>query len=311
MEKGQVEQYNMLLTVELHFDINVPIWSSNVLISDAKTALSAVIAQVSTATAAQGHTSRGATLGKARLREDLEEKGFFVSTALSAYSARYPSQNPQFKRLDITRSRYSKLRGNDLLAYIEELYDAAMGVVESLEPYGVTPVTLSELVVARTAFQEMMNRPKDVASSRKDATETIAVLLKQGSILLEDTMDQLMRLLRAAQPDFVNVYFLDRKIHHIGVRTLSLEITTLDARDNSPLADARIEVVSHGIKRRSGGKGKNKVQNLKEGYYTLSVSHPDFVSQMIPFTIVHGETTQIVIEMGLRQAQAPLSSVDE
>jgi len=297
MNKRQVNQYNMLLSVEYHLEENAEIWSSNILISDAKTALSAKIEEITEAARHQQHTSTGATKNKKSLRKDLEEKALFISTALCAYIYLNREHSQLYKAAYITKSKLLQFREADLLLYVEGLNDAAVSVLGNLGTFGITEATIAGLMAARTAFYDMMNTPGDIADARKEATASVSALMQKAIAILDNNLDPIIRLIKAEVPDFVNVYFKDRKIHSIGTRTISLEILTLDAANKTPLAEAQIEVVDHHIKRISSPKGKNKVQNLKEGYYTLSVSHPDFVSQMIPFTIISGQTTQLVIEL--------------
>jgi len=297
MKKKFDDQYNMLLAVETQFDTNAPIWTSNIPISDAKTALSGLIDQITTVARQQKVTSTGMTMDKAALRTDLETKGIFLSSALSGYASANAGQVHLFKNVHIAKSEFAKLRGADLLETIDNLKDAAISVMENLAPYGVTAATLTELTATRVALHEILKMPEQIISDRKDATDAIPVLLHQATALLEKTMDNLIETLRAVEPHFVNVYFNVRKIHNTGERTLSLETTVLDATNNIPLAKVHIEIVGQNIKRISTEKGQNRVQNLKEGNYTLSVNHLGFVPQMIPFMVISGETTQIVIEM--------------
>jgi len=297
MTKAQMEHYNMLNTVENHFNLNVPIWSGNAAVSNAKTALSAKIDQINEAASVQSEDSTGATMDKARLRIDLEKKGFFVSAALSAYTNLNPDQELQYKRLKITRSRFTKLREPDLLLAIEDLDAAATPIIASLEPYGVSQATLTGLMAARDAFHEIRTVPDEVTANRKNATSLIAQLLHEGVVLLEGRMDYVMEIFRDTQPAFMNVYFMERKIHRMGTRSRSLVVTTVNAADGSPLEGVQIEVVDHRIKRISSKKGKNWVQNLKEGNYTLLVSRENFVPQMVPFTVMNHQTTQVVVEL--------------
>lgn len=297
MIKVQVDQNNMLLAVEHHFENNEPLWTSNVPLSDAKAALSAKLNEITIASRVQKVDSTGATSNKTALRKDLEKKGLFVSSALTAYAAVHEVDIQQFNRLNLTKNDFSRLSGGDLLLIITDLYDAAMPIITDLEPYAVTPLTLTALLAAADAFKAMRFQPIDVTGVRKAATDAIPVLLHEAITMMEINMDKQMGNLRDTEPQFVDAYFIVRKIHHLGVRTLSLEITTLNGSDNTPLAGAHIEVVGKGIKRISTEKGLNRVQNLVEGYYTLSVSRPDFVSQMVSFTIMNHQTTQLVIEM--------------
>jgi len=311
MEKPQIDQLNMLLAVENHFDSNASVWTSIIPISDCKTAFSAKIDEITAAAAVQRENSTGATLDKAELRADLEAKGFFVSSAVGAYASVNPTHNQLNKKTNITKTEFDRFRGPELLNVIDNLNTAAMSVIENLAPYRVTQTTLTELVAARVAFHDIMELPEAVTSNRKDATDIIPVLLHQAVWMLDNTMDKLVEVLRAPQPQFVNVYFIDRKIHHTGARRLSLEITTLNANNNAPLADAHLEVVGKGIKRISSQTGLNRVQNLQEGNYTLSVSCLNFVPQMIPFTIMSSETTQLVIEMQKEVAKVQRDKVAE
>jgi len=305
MNKKQVDQYNMLLTVEFHFDNNAPIWTSNIPVSDVKTAFSAKIDEINEAALQQSENSKGATKDKAELRKNLEEKGFFVSAAISAYAAANPGKNQLYNEVHIAKSTFLLFRTPELLTRIEELNNAAMTVIENLEPYGVTQQILTDMMTARDAFLHITRLPEEITTLRKGATENIADLLHEASSLLENQMDNLMEVLRTTQPDFVKAYFNDRIIHHIGERRLSLEILTLDAATNTPLAEAQIEIVGKGIKRISSEKGLNRVQNLQEGYYTLTVSRVKFEPQTIPFAIVNGETTQLVIELQRVSASVP------
>jgi len=297
MNKRQNSQYKMLETVETHFNSNAAIWSSNPLISDAKATLSDNVLQIMAAMTLQRNDSVGATADKTTLRKDLEEKAFFISTAICAYISLNSGQKELYKTVYIPKSTLSRAREADLLLYIEELQGVAVAELENLGPYGVFEVTITELTGARSAFYDMLRTPAEVTASRKEATEAIAVLLHQTITLLDDTMDRLVEVLRRSEPKFVDVYFSERRIHKVGTRAVSLEITTVNAAGKIPLAKAQIEVMGTRIKRKSSEKGQNRVQNLKEGNYTLLVSHPDFVSQTIPFTIIGSETTLLVVEM--------------
>jgi len=307
MNKRQNSQLDMLQAVENHFNINAIIWNSNPVIADAKTTLSSKINQVMDMAGKQKENSTGVTIDKALLRKEFENKAFFISAAIRAYISLNPGHQELYQTVFVTKTGLSAMRESDLLYYVERLQEAAESILENLAPYGVTEATIAGLMGARTAFFDTMRMPKEIVTRRKEATEAASVLLHQAIALLDVTMDNLMEALREAQAHFVRVYFTVRKIHNISKRSMSLEITTVNAVDKTPLSDAKIEVVGKKIKRISSENGLNKVQNLKEGYYTLLVTHPDFVSQKIPFTIISGETTKVVVEMEEEDSKAQSS----
>jgi len=297
MTRHQNDQYKMLELVEFHFNNNASVWSANVLMADVKNALSAKLVEINVAFGLQIKKTTGATKGKSSLRADLEEKGFRLTTALKTYASLNPDGKHLDKRLFIAKSAFVLFREAELLVTVENLNGAAAEIIGALQPYGITQATLDELMAARTAFLEMAVVPGEIFSARKEATQAIATLLREAIGLLKSQMDGLVELLRPAEPEFAQNYFNDRRTRQTAHRKLSLSITTMDAGANVPLAKANIEVVGHGIKRVSNKNGHNKVRNLKEGYYSLSVSRAGFVPQTIPITVISGQTTQLIIQM--------------
>jgi len=311
MTREQNDQYSMLNLIEFHFKNNESVWSSNILVSDVKAAFSAKLNEINTAGGMQKERSTGATKDKADARVALEEKGFFISSVLKSYAFINSDHDLLNKKVYITSSGFRLFREAELLVAIENLNATATEIIEALQPYGVTQATLDALMAARTDFLNVMSLPRKIISTRKATTETIATLLQQAVALLDDRMDSLMVVFKSTEAHFFNGYFNDRRIHRTGHRKLSLRITTLDDSTYMPLADAKIEVVGHGIKRRSGENGQNKVQNLKEGYYNLAVSRAGFASQNIRFSIISGETTHLVIEMRGEDSKVQSSKVAE
>jgi len=297
MLKSQINQYDMLLAVENHFDNNASIWGSIAPISEAKTALSAKIDELAKEVSLQVQNRTGVTEDKIMLRKDLEEKGFILSAALSSYATTHPGMKEMYKRIHFTKSHFLQLRESELIGTIAILSSEAYSAIEELLPYGVTAATLTELKTANDAFRSIMNEPGKTSLNGKNTGEGITNLLHQATSLLENKIDNLIEAIGTSQQQFVSVYFNLRTVLSSGSQPLSLTITTLDESDNSPLIKANIAIAGEDISRISGRRGYNRVQNLKEGNYKLTITRPNFSPKAVPFNIINGQTTQLIVKM--------------
>ena len=297
MQKTQIDQYDMLLTVENHLEDNPTLWSGNVPLTAAKTQFSAKIDEIAVEVAIQLLNPVGITIDKANLRSDLQNKGFALSSAISAYAAAAPGKNDLYNRVHFVKSDFDRFREAELLGVITNLHREATIEIANLAPYGITAATLTALLAANNAFGAIMKNPNAAIAKRKAATDRIAVLLPEAITLTETRLDNLIEGLSATQPQFAQIYSNVRALNSTQTNPLSLTITTLRAVTNEPIANAVIEIIGEGITRVSSDRGYNTVQNLVAGPHRIEVSHPNFVTQTVSFTIVSGETTELVVSL--------------
>lgn len=297
MLKTQIDQYDMLLTVENHFDDNPTAWSANAPLTAAKTLFSAKIDDIALEVAIQLVNPTGATVDKANLRTDLESKGFTISAAVSGYASATVGKNDLYNRVYLSKNDFYKFREAELLGVITNLHREATTELANLATYGVTAPSLTALLAANNAFGAIMKNPGEAIAKRKSATDRIAVLLPEAITLAETRLDNLIVAINSTQPQFSSIYTTVRALNNSATNPLSLTVTTLEAVTNQPIANANLEIVGEGISRVSSERGYNTVQNLVSGPHQLAISHPNFVAQTVPFTIVSGETTELVVVM--------------
>jgi hypothetical protein len=238
----------------------------------------------------------GITQDKANLRKDLESKGFAISAAVSAYAATIGKKD-LYNQVNINTSTFSKFRDAELVGVITNLHRDATVEITNLAPYGVTTTALTALLTANNAFGAIMKNPITAIAKRKIATETIAEILPEIMEIMETRVDNLIVGLTATQPQFVAVYNAVRALNSAPTYKLSATITTLNADTSKPIANANIVVLNQNITRTSSERGYNTIQNLPEGAHQLEVTHPNYATQTLDFTVVSNETTEIVVEM--------------
>lgn len=296
MLKTQIDQYDMLLSVENHFDDNEAIWNDNPPLKSTKTDFSDKLTELAAQVAIQLENPTGTTAVKTAARELLEAKAFKISAAVRGYASAVDMKE-LYKRVDLSKSDLQRYRDAELVGVVSNLVQDAQTVVAELRDYGVDAGALTALQTANSTFGDLMKNPTEAIAKRKAATDKIAKMLPPLMDLLSTRMDNLIVALSDNEPEFVDIYNNVRALNDTAVNPLSLTITTLEADTQQPIPNAQLEIVGEGISRVSSARGYNTVQNLAAGPHDLLATHPNFVSQTLRFTVVSGETTELVVQM--------------
>jgi hypothetical protein len=116
-------------------------------------------------------------------------------------------------------------------------------------------------------------------------------------LFLDEHLDNLIVSLQSTQSDFVEMYGNVRLISSSPTNTRSLTTLCIDAEGSTPIANVVLTILSDNTKRKSPVSGFNVFQNLKAGKEQIRVEHVDYKTQIIDFTMVTGNTTELAITM--------------
>jgi len=296
MIKTQIDQYDMLLAVENHFDDHLTLWNTNAPITATKTLISSKIDALAEQVALQLLNPTGVTIDKNNARINLENQVFTLSSALSGY-ANISNKMELYQKVRYTKSDLVHFRDAELLGVATNLHRDATTELGNLAAYGVNASVLANFLTAINTFGTVMKNPTEAIAKRKSATEKIAIMLPEIIELLTNRMDHLVVMLQATQSAFVSTYNNVRALNSTAVNPLSLTITCLNKATNEPIPNVQLEIVGEGINRISSERGYNTIQNLVSGSHQISATHPNFKTQTLTFSIVSGETTELVIEL--------------
>jgi len=294
MKKVQIDQYDMILSVENHFDDNPAIWAGNAPLAATKTLFSQKINRVAEQVALQLINPTGITIDKANVRKELENQAYSVSSKISAYAAIF-NKADLYKRVHFSKSDFVHFRGAELVGIITNLHQEAVLELPNLAPYAINAATLASLKATTIAFGSLINNPTEAIARRKSATDSIAVMLPEIIEMLETRFDNLIVSLQETQPQFAAIYFNVRALKRTQVHPLSLTVTVVDAITKLPVPNATIQILGQRITRLSSQRGYNRVRHLAEGMHSIRANHPDFITLDENFTIVSGETTALVL----------------
>jgi hypothetical protein len=296
MEKNQIDQYDMLLSTENHFDDNTAIWTTNVPIATAKTLFTSKIKAIGEQYAIQLLNTAGVTETKDANRQILEEQAFIIAAAVSGY-ANAVGKKDLYRVTNFTKSDLVHFRDATLLGECVNINREAGNEIANLAPYGVLPATLTAFGTAMTNFSTSMKNPTGAIGRRKEATDKLAILIPDAIEFLNMRMDKLVVALTATQPAFVGIYNNVRAINSSPTNTISLTTTCINSVTTLPIQKVKLSIVGENLDRVSNESGSNVFQNIPEGTHTLVATLGGYNDYTIDFVVVSGLTTELAISM--------------
>lgn len=149
--------------------------------------------------------SKGATAAKDEAEDKLVEAVIAVSSALYVYGRR--NKNDELKAVaKITPSSLKKMRDSDLLQKAKTIHENAVANQQSLPDFGVTQADVEDLKAKVTAFEEAFGSKESKVAESKSARKELGELFDEADELLYEELDNMIELVKDADPEFYNKY---------------------------------------------------------------------------------------------------------
>lgn len=296
MEKNQLDQFDMLQNVENLFNDNPTLWAGNVPVTTAKTGLSSRVSAIAAQYAIQLINITGIAEDKLTVRKNLERQMFVVGNAICNYADSINNKE-LYNKGYMTKTMLSDMEQDGLTGKCTDLIFDANSVIANLAPNGVLPATITALSAALTAFSAIKKNPQNAIDRRKEATEKIAALLPEALDFVERRLDTAMVSLEATQEAFCGTYQNARAINSSPTTTISLTTSCVDSVTQEPIEGVRLTVLSNNEERKSPASGVNIFKNLPEGNDKMQLDHPLYNAQVVDFTLVNNQTTELVFSL--------------
>lgn len=244
----------------------------------------------------QYQDNSGYAKDKKQKRKAVEEKALGLSAALCAYA----SINGNSKLLNESHFTITKLKTVSAPKLIEIATYLTINLEQylpNLHEYGLDKRKISDFKKSIVIFTESINKPIENIKIRHRSTIAIAKILSDISNLLKGNLDYNIRVLGDDFPSFVGEYFHARRIGKTPRKTLDLVVTTVSYANQEPIEKAKVQIIDTKISRFSGKKGRNIFMNLKIGNYKIHVTHPEYESAIVDFTIMDNTTTTLLVAL--------------
>jgi hypothetical protein len=296
MTNNQHNRLNMIQSVHNYLNNNITIINTNVPTMATKILLDQKIAELLAHHAIQLQNSTGIAEDKKNKRAILMQKALALSALICAYAS-IGDNTALYNENHFTKSGLILLSDYKLTGVCGYLVISLENNLASLQPFGIDANDIINFKNAIDSFAAVINTPSKSITKRNKSTQAIANLLTEITTLLEQRLDNNLVVFETAHPMFVGTYRKLRRVGKTPTRTLDLVVQTISKTNQQPIEKAKLKIADKKGFRLSSKMGKNIFLNLKQGQHQLTVSHPNYQTKTVDFTVVDNETTKIVVAL--------------
>lgn len=221
MTTGQINKTNMYQTTDLVLSDPVfqPIWSALPAFVRGQANLEGSINVLAALAQSQGTVLKGITLDKNRLKLTLVSRTLIVAGAAGAFAFESGNQTLAAK-FNVNEGGLKNTRESLLDDAAQVIHDEALKLVTAnptkMTDYNLTPVMLTDLQSANTAYSATLGTPRAAIAGRSGATAAIAAEIEAADANLENILDRLILQFAENYPNFTTAYATARKIVNAG-----------------------------------------------------------------------------------------------
>jgi len=259
------------------------------------------VAAINSNIATQSMVTTGVTTDKGVSRTALNELSGVIFGIARAW-ALANNDNTNAEDLDFSMSDLAHIKDDTIIPFLNHRKTIIENNATALEDYGITTEIIDAWTDSITAFDTHNTLPRAVIIEIGTSTEQLELLFKGTMNLLRNTIDPLMRLLKATNPLLYARYIRARIIIDRGgtrpsdpqPASTNVNGAITDAATGQPIEDVLLILSANGdsMEARTDATGRYNlpIDGLDENFTgILSASHPDFVSDSRQITIVPNE----------------------
>ena len=211
MNRTEMNQFNMMQSVDQFFTINLLLLSSNPAIGKNAARLKTLIGEINAISQVQAVSTKADTTIKADIKSSLIDGALKVAGGMSAHAA--ATGDTRLKMIaDISFSELNKMRETDFTIKIRAIYDAALPIAEALEVWGVTQADIDGLNTGVEEFTTKSPTIRNVKAKTKQATSGLKSKFDEGNDLIKNTLDPMMLPFKNLNPTLHGEYMNARAI---------------------------------------------------------------------------------------------------
>ena len=211
MTRTEMNQFNMMQSVDQFFTINLLLLSSNPAIGTNVARLKTLIADINAISQVQAVSTKADTTIKADIKNNLIDGALKVAGGMSAHAA--ATGDTRLKMIaDITITDLTRMRETDFTIKIRAIYDAALPIAEALEVWGVTQADIDGLNTGVEEFTNQSPTIRNVKAKTKQATSGLKTKFDEGNDLIKNILDPMMLPFKNLNPTLHGEYLNARAI---------------------------------------------------------------------------------------------------
>ena len=205
MDKETMNKYQMERSTQKYLDTNNATWSAVPIANTFKAELDDQLLGVAEQLKGTGVSTKGITIGKNDLKQQISIKTVVLSGALSAFAT--ASKNPDLlSNGSFTKSDVTSMRDIELPGHLTGFTDLLTVHLKSLVPYGVSKAQVTDLETSVDDFREQVGQPRLIQSKANVAKKAAETLVENAMKILNDKMDNVMLQYQFSNPSFYEGY---------------------------------------------------------------------------------------------------------
>lgn len=205
MDAHEYNQFQMVTSVQSFMDTNTVTWFPIAIISGIKTEIDDHVLGIRKNLKESGKSTKGITLDKDELHNNISIKSSILAGALFSYAAK-TSNNDLKINSKLTKSDVINLRDIEIPERITLLTDYATTHLGALADYGVSAAQVTDLVTSVDDFRELIGIPRLNQSKTNLENKSAKEILKSVMRILNEELDNVMLQFQISNPIFYAGY---------------------------------------------------------------------------------------------------------
>lgn len=215
MTRVEMNQLNMMQSVDHFFTNNHSVISSNSAIVAACTKFKSLIDNINSQSQVQAVSTKADSVVKAGLKSSIVDTVLKVAAGMAAQGA--STSDTRLKMAaDITRSDLKKMRDADLLIKTRAIHEAALPLVAELGIWGVTKSDIDSLVSIADEYSTHSPDIRNLKVKTVQATSDLKSKFDETNTFIKSTLDPMMLPFKNLNPTFHGEYLNTRAIMNLG-----------------------------------------------------------------------------------------------
>ena len=215
MTRVEMNQFNMMQSVDQFFTNNQSLISSNPAIVAACNKLKSLIGDINSESQVQAVSTKAGSAVKADLKSSIINTVLKVAAGMAAQAASTADTRLKIAA-DITRSELSKMRDADLLIKTHAIHEAALPLVTELTIWGVTQSDIDALASIADEYSTQSPDIRNLKVKTVQATTDLKAKFDETNGLIKNTLDPMMLPFKNLNPTFHGEYLNARAIINLG-----------------------------------------------------------------------------------------------
>lgn len=212
MNKRQINQKEMMVSVLCFMDDNATKWSAIPMVVTCKTEFTDLLTQIDSAEAAQSEAKVFIGESRTTLKKNIAQKADMLNDLVECYASL--NDMPELEsRMSDSYTNLFTLKNEDFKVKVAEIITETGNYKDDLiKDYGLTEAQITDIKADLDRFCDKSNLPRSYRVATTLATKELDSLITEAMDLLNNKMDKVMKIFKRSDTNFYNGYTASRII---------------------------------------------------------------------------------------------------